>query len=254
MRYLTLPPSQPPLLRCCNGSAQQRECSLLRHIVSELEHLIFVSTDVGRCRAWLRLALNDGLMECYLKLLLQEPARLCEYYQPTALLQDAKEGEFLLSFLQGLTSLSFELSYKSAILNEWTLTPLALSGLCPLSELDPLTSPGAELQQKESLDSISHSSGSEDIEVQHSGHKIRRNRKLTASSLSLDTASSSQVSCSLNSDSCLLQENGSKSPDRSEEPMSYNSDLGAANADDSDPSLQEPARQPSIMCFAFYLS
>ncbi|XP_057571263.1 pleckstrin homology domain-containing family M member 1 isoform X4 [Hippopotamus amphibius kiboko] len=210
-----------------------------KHIISELEHLIFVSTDVGRCRAWLRLALNDGLMECYLKLLLQEQARLCEYYQPTALLRDAEEGEFLLSFLQGLTSLSFELSYKSAILNEWTLTPLALSGLCPLSELDVLTTSGTGLQRKESLDSISHSSGSEDIEVQHSGHKIRRNRQLTASSLSLDTASSSQLSGSLNSDSCLLQENGSKSPDRSEEPMSCDSDLGTANAEDSDPSLRE---------------
>ncbi|XP_064439105.1 pleckstrin homology domain-containing family M member 1 isoform X3 [Mirounga angustirostris] len=210
-----------------------------KHIISELEHLIFVSTDVGRCRAWLRLALNDGLMECYLKLLLQEPAHLCEYYQPTALLRDAEEGEFLLSFLQGLTSLSFELSYKSAILNEWTLTPLALSGLCPLSELDPLTTSGTELPRKESLDSSSHSSGSEDIEVQHSGPKIRRNRKLTASSLSLDTASSSQLSCSLSSDSCLLQENGGKSPDHSEEPVSYDSDLGTANAEDSDPSLQE---------------
>ncbi|XP_006833783.1 PREDICTED: pleckstrin homology domain-containing family M member 1 [Chrysochloris asiatica] len=210
-----------------------------KHIISELEHLVFVNTDVGRCRAWLRLALNDGLMECYLKLLLQERAWLCEYYQPTALLRDAEEGEFLLSFLQGLTSLSFELSYKSAILNEWTLTPLALSGLCPLSELDPLTTSGAELQRKESLDSISHSSGSEDIEVQHSGHKIRRNRKLTASSLSLDTASSSQLSCSLNSDSCLLQDNSSKSPDRSEEPMSYDSDLETTNAEDSDRSLQE---------------
>ncbi|XP_064439110.1 pleckstrin homology domain-containing family M member 1-like isoform X2 [Mirounga angustirostris] len=209
------------------------------HIISELEHLIFVSTDVGRYRAWLRLALNDGLMECYLKLLLQEPAHLCECYQPTALLRDAEEGEFLLSFLQGLTSLSFELSYKSAILNEWTLTPLALSGLCPLSELDPLTTSGTELPRRESPDSSSHSSGSEDIEVQHSGPKIRRNRKLTASSLSLDTASSSQLSCSLSSDSCLLQENGGKSPDHSEEPVSYDSDLGTANAEDSDPSLQD---------------
>ncbi|XP_063107831.1 pleckstrin homology domain-containing family M member 1 isoform X3 [Cavia porcellus] len=210
-----------------------------KHIISDLEHLAFVNTDVGRCRAWLRLALNDGLMECYLKLLLQEQMRLCEYYQPTALLRDAEEGEFLLSFLQGLTSLSFELSYKSAILNEWTLTPLALSGLCPLSELEPLPTSSIEFQRKESLDSISHSSGSEDIEVQHSGHKIRQNRKLTASSLSLDTATSSQMSCSPNSDSCLLQENGSKSPGRSEEPMSYDSDLGTANADDSDQSLQE---------------
>ncbi|KAF6096197.1 pleckstrin homology and RUN domain containing M1 [Phyllostomus discolor] len=210
-----------------------------KHIISELEHLVFVSTDVGRCRAWLRLALNDGLMECYLKLLLQEQAQLREYYQPTALLRDAEESEFLLSFLQGLTSLSFDLSYKSAILNEWTLTPLALSGLCPLSELDPVPAPAPELQRKESLDSISHSSGSEDIEVQHSGHRIQRSRQLTASSLSLDTASSSQLSCSLNSDSLPLQENGSKSPDHSEEPMSYDSDPGTANADDSDPSLQE---------------
>ncbi|NXL68391.1 PKHM1 protein, partial [Chordeiles acutipennis] len=45
---------------------------------SELEQLIFINTDVGRCRAWLRLALNDGLMECYLKLLLRERSRLPE--------------------------------------------------------------------------------------------------------------------------------------------------------------------------------
>ncbi|XP_008052311.1 pleckstrin homology domain-containing family M member 1 [Carlito syrichta] len=210
-----------------------------KHIISELEHLAFISTDVGCCRAWLRLALNDGLMECYLRLLLQEQARLREYYQPTALLCDAEEVEFLLSLLQGLTSLSFELSYKSAILNEWTLTPLALSGLCPLSELDPLSTSGTELQRKESLDSISHSSGSEDIEVQHSGPKIRRNRKLMASSLSLDTASSSQLSCSLNSDNCLLPGDDCKSPDRSEEPMSCGSDPGTANAGNSDCSLQE---------------
>ncbi|KAI5240382.1 Pleckstrin-likey Domain-Containing Family M Member 1 [Manis pentadactyla] len=95
-----------------------------------------------------------------------------------------------------------------------------------------------ELQQ-ESLDSVSHSLGLEDIEVQHSGHKIWQNKKLTASSLSPDMASSSQLSCSLNSDSCQLQENGSQSPDYSENPMSYDSDLGTANAVNSGSSLQE---------------
>ncbi|XP_007482554.2 pleckstrin homology domain-containing family M member 1 isoform X1 [Monodelphis domestica] len=209
-----------------------------RNTITDLEHLTFINTDVGRCRAWLRLALNDGLLECYLKLLLQEKSQLCKYYQPTALLLDPEESEIFLSLLQGLTSLSFELSYKSAMLNEWTITPLALCGLCPLSELDSSTG-GAELYRKKSLDSISQSSGSEDIEVQHSSNKIRCGMKLTSSSLSLNTASSSQLSCSLNSDSCLLQENGTRSPARSEEPMSYDSDLGTANTFDSDRSLQD---------------
>ncbi|XP_044528216.1 pleckstrin homology domain-containing family M member 1 [Gracilinanus agilis] len=209
-----------------------------RNTITDLEHLTFINTDVGRCRAWLRLALNDGLLECYLKLLLQEKSQLCKYYQPTALLLDPEESEIFLSLLQGLTSLSFELSYKSAMLNEWTITPLALSGLCPLSELDSSTG-GAELYRKKSLDSISQSSGSEDIEVQHSSNKIRCGMKLTSSSLSLNTASSSQLSCSLNSDSCLLQENGNRSPARSDEPMSYDSDLGTANTFDSDRSLQD---------------
>ncbi|KAI5936587.1 Pleckstrin homology domain-containing family M member 1 [Manis javanica] len=61
----------------------------------------------------------------------------------------------------------------------------------------------------------------------------QQNEKITASSLSLDTASSSSL-CNPNSDSCQLQENGSKSPDHSEEPTSCDSDLGTANAEDSD--------------------
>ncbi|NWX51572.1 PKHM1 protein, partial [Steatornis caripensis] len=152
---------------------------------SELEQLIFINTDVGRCRAWLRLALNDGLVECYLKLLLRERSRLPEYYQATALLLDAEE--------------------------------------------------------KASLGSISQSSGSDEIEIQPSvlpiskaGSKI----KLTSSSLSLNTTSSSQLSSSLGSDS-ILPAHCARSPERSEEPLSCDSDLGTATAEDLDRSLQE---------------
>ncbi|NXR06427.1 PKHM1 protein, partial [Semnornis frantzii] len=60
---------------------------------SELEQLLFISTDVGRCRAWLRLALNDGLLECYLKLLLRDSSPLPDYYQPPALLRDAEDSQ-----------------------------------------------------------------------------------------------------------------------------------------------------------------
>ncbi|CAM4632544.1 pleckstrin homology domain-containing family M member 1 isoform X1 [Lepidochelys kempii] len=213
-----------------------------RNIILELEQLSFISTDVGRCRAWLRLALNDGLMECYLKLLLQEKSRLPEYYQTSALLLDAEECEFLLSFLQGLTSLTFELSYKSAVLNEWTVTPLSLSGLCPVSELlEHLTSSSSESQRKESLGLVSRSSGSDDIEVQPSTLALSKNEdksKRTCSTLSLNTMGSSQLSSSLGSDG-LLQASCTRSPDRCEEPLSCDSDLGTANAEDLDRSLQE---------------
>ncbi|NXV50435.1 PKHM1 protein, partial [Uria aalge] len=150
---------------------------------SELEQLIFINTDVGRCRAWLRLALNDGLVECYLQLLLRERSRLPEYYQATALLLDTEE--------------------------------------------------------KASLGSISQSSGSDEIEIQPSVLPIGKagsKTKLTSSSLSLNTTSSSQLSSSLGSDSVLPS---ARSPERSEEPLSCDSDLGTATAEDLDKSLQE---------------
>ncbi|NXN37467.1 PKHM1 protein, partial [Rhinoptilus africanus] len=150
---------------------------------SELEQLIFINTDVGRCRAWLRLALNDGLVECYLQLLLRERSRLPEYYQATALLLDTEE--------------------------------------------------------KASLGSISQSSGSDEIEIQPSVLPIGKassKTKLTSSSLSLNTTSSSQLSSSLGSDGVLPS---ARSPERSEEPLSCDSDLGTATAEDLDRSLQE---------------
>ncbi|NXY49626.1 PKHM1 protein, partial [Ceuthmochares aereus] len=151
---------------------------------SELEQLIFINTDVGRCRAWLRLALNDGLMECYLKLLLRERSRLPEYYQASALLLDAEES---------------------------------------------------------SLGSISQSSGSDEIEIQPSVLPISKASskiKLTSSSLSLNTTSSSQLSSSLGSDS-ILPPHCARSPERGEEPLSCDSDLGTATTEDLDRSLQE---------------
>ncbi|KFU90901.1 Pleckstrin homology domain-containing family M member 1, partial [Chaetura pelagica] len=151
---------------------------------SELEQLIFITTDVGRCRAWLRLALNDGLVECYLKLLLREKSRLPEFYQTTALLLDAEES---------------------------------------------------------SLGSISQSSGSDEIEVQPSVLPVSRagtKAKLTASTLSLNTTSSSQLSSSLGSDS-ILPPPVTCSPQGAEEPLSCNSHLGTATTEELDRSLQE---------------
>ncbi|XP_051927803.1 pleckstrin homology domain-containing family M member 1 [Hippocampus zosterae] len=189
-----------------------------RDVIIELEKINFVGTDVGRCRAWLRLALNHGLLECYLVSLFRESSKLRAHYQPGALLLNGEEREVLLSYLQGLASLTFNLSYKSSVLNQWTTTPLSLAGLCapcPADSPDPPVN-GTVVRPacKDAWDAASQSSGSSDA-----GPKVLRasrgsrgvTRGLNSSTLSLDTTGSSQLSSSLSSDS-LLQGQDLRSP------------------------------------------
>ncbi|XP_050980333.1 pleckstrin homology domain-containing family M member 1 isoform X2 [Labeo rohita] len=192
-----------------------------RDVVQELERLSFINSDIGRCRAWVRLALNDGLLECYLTSLFRDGSNLGSYYQPGAILLDPEDREVLLTLLQGLSSMTFQLSYKSAVLNEWTNTPLVLAGLCPPTPADePLVGP----KRKESWDTVSESSGgsgssdwAQDVlqreprREQNEGCEV--NTPLTSSNLSLDTSGSSQLSSSLSSDS-LLQGQEFRSPEK----------------------------------------
>ncbi|XP_039991707.1 pleckstrin homology domain-containing family M member 1 isoform X2 [Xiphias gladius] len=193
-------------------------------VITELEKISFVGTDVGRCRAWLRLALNHGLLECYLASLFREDSMLQAHYQPSALLLNTEERDVLLSYLQGLASLTFSLSYKSAVLNEWTTTPLALAGLCPFSQADthdpPLNGgdhPTSKSTCKESWDTVSQSSCSSDapcpmlLVVRGSSDLQGGRTALNSSNLSLDTTGSSQLSSSFSSDS-LLQGQDPRSP------------------------------------------
>ncbi|KAK7919347.1 hypothetical protein WMY93_010631 [Mugilogobius chulae] len=193
-----------------------------RDVITELEKLNFVTTEVGRCRAWLRLALNDSLLECYLLSLFREESKLQAHYQPNALLLDPEEREVLLTYLQGLSSLAFNLSYKSAVLKEWTTTPLALAGLCPMSQLDALEFNGdtstPKTNSSESWDSVSQTSSSSDaLDLQKecpilsAGQGENGRAALTSSNLSLDTTGSSHLSSSLSSDS-LLQGQEFRSP------------------------------------------
>lgn len=194
-----------------------------RDVITELEKLNYVTTEVGRCRAWLRLALNHGLLECYLVSLFREESKLQAHYQPSALLLNPEEREVLLSYLQGLSSLTFDLSYKSAVLKEWTTTPLALAGLCPMSQLDALEvsvngDAATKTNGSESWDTVSQTSSSSDaLDLQKEcpmmgqGESEVGRMALSSSNLSLDTTGSSHLSSSLSSDS-LLQGQDPRSP------------------------------------------
>lgn len=142
------------------------------------------------------------------------------YYQQGALLLDAEDREVLLSLLQGLASLSFQLSYKSSVLNEWTVTPLALAGLCPPppADLTPHANVNASSngKRKESWDTASQSSsGGSDVAVGRGGggEVAEGTAETRSSNLSLDTTGSSQLSSSLSSDS-LLQGTELRCPER----------------------------------------
>ncbi|XP_053555586.1 pleckstrin homology domain-containing family M member 1 [Bombina bombina] len=174
-----------------------------RNVITDLEKVGYINTDVGRCRSWLRLALNDSLIECYFISLQREKAWLQEYYQPFALLLDAEGCDVVLSYLQGFATLTFSLSYKSSVLNEWTATPLSLSGLW-WDEAEH-----SEPRRRKSLDSVSQSSSSDDT----TSSMINENKcHLQTSSPRTDTnSSSSQLSSSLGSDG-QLQTSGATSP------------------------------------------
>lgn len=192
-----------------------------RNVISQLENISYITTDVGRCRSWLRLALNECLMECYFLTLQREKSRLMEFYQPFALMLDMEDCDVVLSYLQGLSSLSFDLSYKSSILNEWTVSPLSLAGLW-LDESEQVIP--YEPHRRKSLDSVSQSSSSDDA----NNPMINGSQgKADSSALSLDTASSSsQLSSSLGSDE---QSRGATAPT-----LAQNSTFSSIVTDEAD--------------------
>ncbi|XP_063814950.1 pleckstrin homology domain-containing family M member 1 isoform X2 [Pseudophryne corroboree] len=200
-RHVPLPqPAYWPLLKAITHG----------NVITQLESVSYINTDVGRCRSWLRQALNECLMECYFITLQREKSRLLEYYQPFALMLDAEDCDVVLSYLQGLSSLTFSLSYKSSILNEWTASPLSLSGLW-LDDTERVIQ--YEPCRRKSLDSVSQSSGSDDTNTSNFSDT---KRKLEESSLSLDiSSSSSQLSSSPGSDE-QPQNRGSSVPILSE--------------------------------------
>ncbi|XP_069114407.1 pleckstrin homology domain-containing family M member 1-like isoform X2 [Argopecten irradians] len=116
-------------------------------VTAQLKRLGQVTTEVGLCRAWIRLALNDCLMESYVDAMLADKKALESFYHRTAYLRDHEQPEIFKSYLKGLMSLEFKLSYNSRVLNSWSKTPLILAGLL---QPDNTPLPVISSEQKES--------------------------------------------------------------------------------------------------------
>jgi len=106
-------------------------CLVFSHkqVISQVESLSQVSTEVGRARAWLRLALNDGLLGSYLAAMAKDQVSLSVHYDKFAFLRDCDMRDLLLNYLAGVEVYTFGLSTNVSLLNRWQAGPLILAGL-----------------------------------------------------------------------------------------------------------------------------
>jgi len=100
-----------------------------QEVIMQINQLSLITSDVGRCRAWLRLTLNDGLLHSYLQLMSQDKSTLRAYYKPSAFLRDSEKCDVMKSYLFGLESCKFSLAANSSLLNVWNSGPLSLIGM-----------------------------------------------------------------------------------------------------------------------------
>ncbi|XP_012234345.1 uncharacterized protein Plekhm1 [Linepithema humile] len=100
-----------------------------RQMIDQIQTLSQVSTEVGYCRAWIRLALNEGLLASYFCSIRRDNSALKPYYNRSAYIRDADLVEVAQRLVENLDYVRFELACNSSLLNFWSTTPLLLAGI-----------------------------------------------------------------------------------------------------------------------------
>ncbi|XP_053985081.1 pleckstrin homology domain-containing family M member 1 [Hylaeus volcanicus] len=133
-----------------------------RQIIDQIQALSQLSTEVGYCRAWIRLALNEGLLASYLCSIRRDNSALKPYYNPSAFIRDLDLVEIMERLIESLQYIRFELACNSSLLNFWSNTPLLLAGIwsppmksCPVfSAVDIAKTITTDLTNNENFDEV----------------------------------------------------------------------------------------------------
>lgn len=99
-----------------------------KRVVQAVGALKQIRGDVGRSRAWVRLALNDGEVVNYLSAM-KDSKLLSDFYEKDALIRDLETMDVIIKYLLGIQVYKFELALNSSILNRWQTPPLIMCGL-----------------------------------------------------------------------------------------------------------------------------
>ncbi|GIX86702.1 pleckstrin homology domain-containing family M member 3 [Caerostris darwini] len=100
-----------------------------KNVIQEISHFNQITTDVGRGRAWLRAALNDGLIVSYVSNMLSDTSCLQKHYNSSAYLRDDEQADIMKKLLEGLNVFTFELSCNNSSLNVWNSVSLTLADI-----------------------------------------------------------------------------------------------------------------------------
>ena len=120
-----------------------------REALTRIKNLQYPESDLGRCRAWIRLAANENSLVAYIMSLQSNPELLARYYEPQAFLRDGDLTEAAVNVLSGLDSIRFELTLDTSSL-EIEIAPDAFVPADKMSRLMALELARAVQQQQQS--------------------------------------------------------------------------------------------------------
>lgn len=112
-----------------------------RQTIRLIDELSQITNDIGRCRAWIRVSLNDSLLSSYLAAIAKHQLPLRAYYKDYAFVRDIDQLTLAECICSGIAACyTFALPYNSSLLNRWTPHPFQMAGIytpalrsCPIA-------------------------------------------------------------------------------------------------------------------------
>lgn len=112
-----------------------------RQNIDQISALPQINTEIGQCRAWLRIALNECLLSSYMSTLLKNISAVKPFYSRAAYVCDSDILEVTQKLVEGLeTCIQFNLPINSSLLNNWPEEALMLAGIwVPKIRMTPIS-------------------------------------------------------------------------------------------------------------------
>ncbi|OQV18763.1 Pleckstrin-like proteiny domain-containing family M member 3 [Hypsibius exemplaris] len=225
-----------------------------RDVMQRITESPIVRGDVGRCRLWVRLAFNDGILESYLVAITTASDAIESYYQPGAFLRDTEFLDLTYGLLLGIRSFAFRLPLHKDELNKWDRQTLILAGLTADSdsrlsfsappEMTPLTKstiilPAPTIQAEDSI----FDGASDNLTVIPTRPRGGSNNR-RARSVSTPVVRPSAVSLPLSNAVSVLAEGNENRDDELEAILRV---AGSVSPPDVSPDTDEPDAIPSTI-------